>query len=198
LILAGLATGVVIALATFPNARERLFPQPYPGVNVKTWGDASIGGPFALTDHTGRRATNTDFRGRILLVLFGATASPDLTPSALQVVATALAKLGPSADRFAPILITVDPERDTPGRLAAYLPGFSPRLVGLTGTPEEIENVLQAYRVAGRPQAGKVPAGDSAGTPPLIYVMGADGRYLMHLNPAAGADAIAASLARLK
>src|SRR5262249_40569183 len=96
LILAGLVAGAMTALAVSPQARQRLFPNSH----VTTSGEAQIGAPFALTDHTGRRVTDADFRGRIMLILFGSTASPDATPSALQVVAAALDKLGPRADRF--------------------------------------------------------------------------------------------------
>jgi protein SCO1/2 len=193
LALAGLAVGALTALAVLPQARERLFP----GASVETWGEARIGGPFALTDHTGRRVTDADFRGRIMLVLFGASASPDLTPSALQVLAAALDRLGSRAGRFVPILITVDPERDTPQRLKAYVQSFHPRLVALTGTPAEIAGVVEKYRVVRQgDEPGALP-GTLLDQPPLIYVMGPDGRYRTHLNPAAGPDAIAADLARM-
>ena len=79
--------------------------------------------------------TDADFRGRTMLVVFGFTFCPDVCPSALQVISAALDKLGPKAERFVPILITVDPERDTPERLKRYVQSFHPRLVGLTGTP---------------------------------------------------------------
>jgi protein SCO1/2 len=195
LTLAGLAAGALTALATLPQARQRLFPD----ARVQTAGEALIGGPFALTDHTGRRVADADFRGRIMLVLFGSSASADTTPSALQVLGAALDKLGPRADRFVPLLVTVDPERDRPARLKAYVQAFHPRLVGLTGTPDEIEAVLKAYRipVVRDEQEPASSAGRRIDQAALIYVMGADGRYLTHLNPAAGADAIAANLARI-
>jgi protein SCO1/2 len=175
----GLVVGAITALAVLPQARERLLPSQ----SVKVRGEALIGGPFTLVDHTGRRVTDADFRGRVMLVLFGSTGSPDVTASALQVLSAALEKLDSRAERLVPVLITVDPQRDTPERLKSYLESFHPRLVGLTGTPEQIADALAAYRV-----------GDTV-DPVLIYVMGPDGRYRDHLNFAAGADAIAASLA---
>jgi protein SCO1/2 len=190
LALAGLAAGVLTALAVLPQARERLFPSP----TVKTWGRALIGGPFALTDHNGRRVTDADFRGRIMLVVFGATSSPDVVPSALQVLSAALDRLGPQAARFAPILITVDPQNDTPDRLKAYVARFHPRLVGLTGTPAEIAQVLAAYRIGGTQAVGEP---DQAAARSLIYVMDADGGFRTVLSFASGPDAIAASLARM-
>ena len=104
------AFGGLAALALFPAARERLLPSS----NVRSVGQALVGGPFTLTDHTGKRVTDQDFRGRFLLVFFGFTFCPDVCPTALQVMAAALDKLGPKAERITPVLITVDPERDTP------------------------------------------------------------------------------------
>src|SRR5204863_3002463 len=107
-VLAGLVVGGAAALAVFPQARERLLPAG----NVKVMGQALVGGPFTLTNHKGKRVTDQDFRGRYMLVFFGFTFCPDVCPSALQVVSAALDKLGPKADRFVPILVSVDPERD--------------------------------------------------------------------------------------
>ena len=193
-ILAGFAVGAVLALTLFPSARERLLP----AINIKSAGQALVGGPFALTDHTGKRVTDQDFRGRFMLVLFGFTYCPDICPSALQVMSAALDKLGPKAERIAPVLITVDPERDTPAQLAMYVKSFHPRLVGLTGSPAEIEAVVKAYRV----YVKKVPdpkstAGYSIDHSALIYVLGPDGTYRAHFTHATSVDAMADRLASL-
>jgi cytochrome oxidase Cu insertion factor (SCO1/SenC/PrrC family) len=193
-ILAGFAIGAFVAVTAFPSVRERLLP----AVNIKSAGQALVGGPFSLTDQTGKRVTDQDFRGRFMLVLFGFTYCPDICPSALQVMSAALDKLGPKAERITPVLITVDPERDTPAQLAAYVKSFHPRLVGLTGSPAEIEGVIKAYRVYAR----KVPdpkstAGFSIDHSALIYVMGPDGKYRAHFTPATSVDAMAERLAGL-
>jgi cytochrome oxidase Cu insertion factor (SCO1/SenC/PrrC family) len=195
LTIAGLAVGAVTALALLPEARERLLPPS----NVRVWGQALIGGPFALTDHTGKRVTDADFRGRYMLVFFGFTYCPDVCPSTLQVVSQALDKLGPKAERFAPILITVDPERDTPEQLALYVQSFHPRQVGLTGTPAEIDAVLSAYRVRGvrKRVDAKSAAGYTIDHPAQIYVMDPEGRYRTFLDYTKGADSMAATLARV-
>jgi protein SCO1/2 len=193
--LAGLAAGALAALLVLPEARDRLFPSS----TMKTTGEALIGGPFALTDHTGKRVTDAAFRGRTLLVLFGYTSCPDMTPSALQVLSAALDRLGAKAARFAPVLITVDPEHDTPARLAPYVARFHPRLVGLTGTPAEIARVLEAYRIRSvrRRDDPSSPAGYTIDHPARIYVMGGDGRFRTLLTPAAGVDTVTASLKSL-
>jgi len=193
-VLTGLIVGGTAALAVFPEARARLMP----AAGVKVVGQALIGGPFALTDHTGKRVTDQDFRGRYTLVLFGFTFCPDICPSALQVISAALDKLGPKADRFVPILITVDPERDTPMQLASYVQSFHPRLVGLTGTPAEVDAVVKAYRVYVRKVTDpKSTAGYSIDHTSLIYVMGPDGAYVTHFAHTTNADAMAERLAKL-
>jgi protein SCO1/2 len=193
LALAGFALGAVTALTVLPQARERLLPG---GGNTRVSGEALIGGPFALIDENGKRVTDADFRGRTMLVVFGSTSSPDATAPNLQVLAAALARLGPKAERVVPILIAMDPEHDTPDELTRYLANFYPRPIGLTGTPSQIAAVLAAYRVAGIRNIGEQgsPRGYTLEHPSLIYVMGPDGRYRGHLSFAAGADAVAASL----
>ena len=194
LAIVGLAVGAMAALALLPQARERLFPAS----NVKFWGQASIGGPFTLTDHTGKRVTDADFRGRHMLVFFGFTFCPDVCPSALQVMSAALDKLGPKADRFVPVFITVDPERDTPQQMALYVQSFHPRLVGLTGTRAEIDAVLQTYRVHARKREDpKSSGGYTVDHPAQIYVMDPDGRYRAILDFTQGADSAAARLAEV-
>ena len=192
-VLAGLLVGAVTALAIFPQARERVLPS-----GMRSVGQALIGGPFTLTDHKGRRVTEQDFRGRYMLVYFGFTFCPDVCPTALQVEAEALNKLGPKADKFVPILITVDPERDTPAQLASYVESFHPQLVGLTGTQQEIDAVAKAYRVYMRKvEDPKSSAGYTFDHTSLIYVMGPDGTYRTHFTHTTNADAMAERLARL-
>lgn len=193
-VIVGLMVGAVVALATFPAARERLLPS----AGVKVMGQALVGGPFTLTDHTGKRVTDQNFRGRYMLVFFGFTFCPDVCPSTLQVVSAALDKLGPKADRFVPIFITVDPARDGPKELATYVESFSSRLVGLTGAPEEIEAVAKAYRVYFRKTDDpKSTAGYTIDHTSLIYVMGPDGSYRTHFAHTTNADVLAERLAKL-
>jgi protein SCO1/2 len=193
-IFAGFWFGGLTAFALFPQARERLLPS----VNLRSVGQALVGGPFTLTDHTGRRVTDQDFRGKFMLVFFGFTNCPDVCPTALQVMAAALDKLGPGAERVTPVLITIDPERDTPAQLAMYVSSFHPRLVGLTGSPAEIDAVAKAYRV----YVKKVPdpkstAGYTMDHSSIIYVMGPDGAYRAHFTHATTPNAMADRLAAM-
>src|SRR4029077_7237917 len=97
-----------------------------------------VGGPFTLRDGNGRTVTERDFRGKYMLVYFGYTFCPDVCPTTLNEMSEALDRLGPKADRVQPIFITVDPKRDTPAVVKQYVTAFTPRLIGLTGTPEQI------------------------------------------------------------
>ena len=193
-ILAGFALGGLAALMVFPEARAKLLP----AVNVRSVGQAMVGGPFTLTDHTGKHVTDRDFRGRTLVVFFGFTFCPDVCPSALQVIAAAIDKLGAKGQSITPIFISIDPERDTPAQLAAYVQSFHPRLIGLTGTPAEIAAVTKAYRV----YVQKVPdpkstAGYTIDHSSIIYVMGPDGAYRTHFTHATSADVMAERLAKI-
>ncbi len=155
-----------------------------------------FGGPFALTTHDGRRVTEADFRGRFLLVFFGFTRCPDVCPTALATMTSALESLGAAADRVQPVFITVDPARDTPPVLAEYVASFHPRLIGLTGSEAEIAAAARAYRVH-RVKYAPAHGGDYAvdhGS--LTYLMGPDGGFLTLIPHGASAERMAQALAR--
>lgn len=193
-IAAGLAVGAVAAFALFPAARERILSP----LKVTTVGKALVGGPFALTDHTGKAVTDQDFRGKFMLVMFGFTFCPDVCPTELQLISAALDKLGPKGNRVVPIFISIDPERDTPGQLALYVKSFHPRLIGLTGTPAEVEKAATAYRVYFKKVTDpKSSAGYTMDHSALIYLMGPDGAYRTHFTPGISAEALAERLAKL-
>jgi protein SCO1/2 len=184
--------GGLVALLAVPGARDRLLPK---GLSV---GQALVGGPFSLVDHTGRRVTDQDYRGRYMLILFGFTFCPDVCPSGLQVMSAALEQLGPKADRIQPIFIGVDHERDTPAQLAQYVPSFHARLVGLSGSREEIAAVARAYRVYYKKvDDPESTAGFTYDHSALIYLMGPDGKYVAHFSHATTPDAMAARLRQI-
>jgi protein SCO1/2 len=193
-IFAGFWLGGLVALALFPAARERLVPS----VNMQSMGRALVGGPFTLTDHTGKRVTDQDFHGQFLLLFFGYTNCPDVCPTALQVMAAALDKLGANGRRITPVLISVDPGHDTQAVLASYVASFHPRLVGLTGSPAEIEAVTRAYRVyVKKVPDPKATSGYSIDHSSIIYVVGPDGKYLAHFTHATTPEAMADRLGGL-
>ncbi len=192
LALAGLLGGGVAALTFVPGLRDNLLPKE---ISV---GKALVGGPFSLIDHTGKAVTDKDFRGRYMLVLFGFTFCPDVCPSGLQVMSAALDKLGPKAAKITPIFVSLDPERDTPQQLAQYVPSFHSRLVGLTGTPEEVDKAAKAYRVFYKKvRDEKSTAAYTIDHTALIYLMGPDGAYVAHFSHATPVDTLAERLGKL-
>ncbi len=193
-IVAGLALGAVAAVALLPEARQALLPSAGP----VTSGKALVGGPFTLTDDTGKRVTDKDYRGRYMLVFFGFTSCPDICPAGLQLISAALDNLGPKADRVTPIFISVDPARDTPAKLAGYVKNFNPRLVGLTGTPEEIAAVAKAYKVYFKkvPNEAK-PDEYGMDHTAIIYLMDPNGEYVTHFTPATPVDELTAKLDKI-
>jgi protein SCO1/2 len=162
-------------------------------------GEALIGGPFTLTDQHGARVTEQDFAGRFMLVYFGYTFCADICPTSLTVMAAALDGLPEAqAEQVVPILITVDPARDTVEQLAAYAPLFHPRLVALTGSDDEVSEAARAYRVYyHRPdEEGDAYLVDHS---TFVYLMGPDGSYRTHFgidaSPEATAEAIGNEIA---
>jgi cytochrome oxidase Cu insertion factor (SCO1/SenC/PrrC family) len=154
-----------------------------------------IGGPFVLTDGAGHQVTDQDFRGRYLLVYFGYTSCPDACPTTLNQVAAALDNLGAKAARVQPLFITVDPQRDTPAVIGPYAAAFGPRMVGLTGEPDAIAQVVREYRVyASAPGAG---AKDSTvDHSSILYLRGPDGGFIAAIPANASGEAIAADVAK--
>jgi protein SCO1 len=192
--IAGAALGLAAAIALLPDVRERLLPS----VGQQVTGKALIGGAFTLTDNTGKRVTDQDFRGKYTLVFFGFTSCPDICPAGLQLIAGALEKLGTKAQRITPIFISVDPQRDTPEKLAAYVKNFDTRLVGLTGTPEEIAAVAKAYKV----YYAKVPSKErpddyTMDHTSIIYVTDPKGEFVTHFTPLTSVDDMAATLDKI-
>jgi protein SCO1/2 len=142
---------------------------------------ATIGGPFQLTDQTGRPVTDKSLKGKPTLIFFGFTRCPDVCPTSLFEISQVLRALGPDADRVNAYFVSVDPERDTQGAMKDYLSSFDPHLKGLTGDPEAVAKVISAYRV----YAKKVPLKDGDYTmdhTALIYLMDRDGKFVSPFN----------------
>jgi cytochrome oxidase Cu insertion factor (SCO1/SenC/PrrC family) len=156
-----------------------------------TTGEALIGGPFELTDQNGNAVTDQTFKGRLMLIYFGFTYCPDACPTALGVMSAAIDKLDVAADQVVPILITVDPERDTPQVLKDYVSNFHPRMMGLTGTKEQIAQAAKAYRVFYQKAAGPTPDEYLMDHTLLVYLMDGDGKYITHFGPDATPDQMA-------
>ena len=121
--------------------------KPRPGQAAST-GAADIGGPFTLVDQDGQPRTEAMLEGKWSVIYFGYTYCPDVCPTSLQILASALDSMGRQGEKVQTILISVDPERDTPNQLKSYVKSevFPKNLVGLTGTPEQVAAAAKAYK----------------------------------------------------
>ena len=172
-------------------ADDAVGPSPQELIEGLLSGRAPVGGPFELTDQTGHRRTDTDFRGKLVVLYFGYTYCPDVCPTELQSISLALDKLGAMAESVQPLFVTVDPERDTPARLADFVSSFHPRLIGLTGSLADIRKTAIAYRTFFVKNSASKPGDYSVDHTGFIYLVGKDGRYLGFLPPGSTPDAIA-------
>ena len=157
---------------------------------------SAIGGPFRLVDQNGKTVTDADLKGKWSLIYFGYTHCPDACPTALNDIAVALDELGPKRAAVRPVFITVDPERDTPEVLKAYVTAFDAPILALTGTPEEIAQAAKGYRVyyAKHPEAGGDYSMDHSS---VIYVMDPQGRFTASFTQQNPPEEIAERLKKL-
>lgn len=156
---------------------------------------AAIGGPFQLTDQTGKAVTDKDLKGKPTLIFFGYTHCPDVCPTSLFEISEVLRAMGKDADKVNAVFISVDPERDTPATMKDYLSSFDPHLEGLSGDPAETAKVITSYRV----YAKKVPTKDGDYTmdhTALIYLMDREGRFVSPFNLKRTPEEAAADLRR--
>ena len=161
-------------------------------------GQPTIGGPFALVDQNGRTVTSDSLKGKPTLIYFGFTFCPDVCPTSLLLMETAVEKVGPeTAKKVNLVFITIDPERDTPELLKGYVPNFGPTFIGLTGTREQIAAVARAYRVYYQKVPGKEGSPYLMDHSSIVYLLDRNGRFVTHFTHEAKAEAIAAGVRRL-
>lgn len=138
-------------------------------------GAPAVGGPFTLVSHKGETVTEATYLGKPTLVFFGFTHCPEVCPTTLFEISNQLGKLGPDADRLQVLFITVDPERDTPAQMALYLQSFDSRIVGLSGSREQVDAALSAYKA----YAKQIPtdSGYTMDHTASVYLIDAKGRF---------------------
>lgn len=192
-----LAVGVLLLIAAVVAGLWFLRPSAPEG----NLAGAAIGGDFRLTDENGQRVGSDSYAGKWRLIYFGFTYCPDVCPTDLAKMGVALREFEnahPAAvEKLQPLFITVDPERDTPEVMAEFTNSFHPRIIGLTGSREDVDAALKTFRV----YASKVPgaSADSYNYDHLavFYLMDPEGRPVEFLaGPTASPEAIAGILER--
>jgi protein SCO1/2 len=167
---------------------------PFHGVDIT---GAEYARTLSLTDQFGQPRTLADFKGKVTLVFFGFTQCPDVCPGTMSELAQIKAKLGADGKRVQGVFVTLDPERDTPELLKAYMAGFDPSFIALRGTLEQTAQAAKEFKVFYAKALGKTPGSYSIDHTAGSYVFDAKGRVRLFERYGGGPDALAADLKAL-
>ncbi len=149
---------------------------------------------FSLADHNGQLRTLKDFAGKVVVVFFGFTQCPDVCPTSMTELAQVKQLLGPDGDKLQAIFITVDPERDTPELLKAYMGNFDPGFLALRPTPEQLPQVAKDFKIYYKKVEGKTPGSYTMDHSAGSYVFDPKGRIRLYNRYGAGVDVLASDI----
>lgn len=145
---------------------------------------------FSLIDQNGQPRTLADFKGKAVVLFFGYTQCPDVCPTTMFEMSKVMTQLGPLADRVQVLFVTVDPERDTQELLAAYVPNFDKRFLGLYGNAEATAKVAKEFKVFYQKSPGKTPDSYTMDHTAASYVFDPEGRIRLYIQYGQKTDAI--------
>ncbi|KRB44443.1 SCO family protein [Phenylobacterium sp. Root700] len=188
-ILIGLAALAVALMGAIAFVQLRQAP-------VATVAAVDIGGSFQLLDTQGRAVTEKALLGKPSVVFFGFTYCPEVCPTTLTELSAAMKALGRDADKLNVVIVSVDPERDTPEQMKLYLSSFDPRIQGFTGTPEAIAQAAKAYRVFYKKvplEGGRYTVDHSS----AIYLFDRKGRFVEPIGYGTPHERVVAQLKKL-
>lgn len=146
---------------------------------------------FSMPDPSGQVRTLADFKGKVTVVFFGFTQCPDVCPTALLLLAEVKRLLGADGDKLQGVFITVDPERDTPEVLKAYMASFDPSFIALRGTPEQVEATAKDFKVFYKKVEGKTPGAYTMEHTAASFIFDPQGRIRLYVRPGQQAQAMA-------
>jgi protein SCO1/2 len=198
--LAGSVAVVAMALlgpSDAARAQDPASDEPARLMNDLMTGKTPVGGPFTLRDTAGRQRSLAEFRGKVVLLVFGYTGCPDVCPAELAEVARLLDTQDADGTRLQAIFITLDPERDTAAILRDYVAAFHPRLLALRGSAEETRALARAYKVAYRRVAQPGSAVALVDHSAFIYVLDRAGKFVAFFPPGTEAGRMAVMLREL-
>ncbi|TBR40629.1 SCO family protein [Dyella terrae] len=139
---------------------------------------------FKLVDDHGKEVSGADYRGKVVILYFGYTHCPDVCPLTLAQLHQVLTKVGPAADNVRILFVSVDPARDTPDIMHAYVNAFDPRAVGLSGTPRAVEALSKRYRSAYTREPDKGDGQYEVSHSSALYLFDRDGKARLLSTPA--------------
>ena len=152
---------------------------------------------FQLTDHNGQARSLNDFKGKLVVVFFGYTQCPDVCPTSMAELAEVKASLGADAGKLQGIFITVDPERDTPEVLKAYMGNFDPSFLALRPTPEQLAALAKDFKIYYKRVDGKTPTSYTMDHSAGSYVYDTQGQLRLYARYGSGAQALSTDLKTL-
>ncbi len=152
---------------------------------------------FALADHNGVQRSLADFKGKAVVVFFGFTQCPDVCPTALTDLAEVKRLLGPQGDKLQGIFVSVDPERDTPEVLKAYMANFDPGFLALRPSMDQLPEVAKGFKVFYKKVEGPTPTSYTIEHSAGSYVFDPQGRVRLYTRQAVGAQGLAEDIALL-
>jgi protein SCO1/2 len=183
------AGGLALFDARSPDTTASAEPNAQPNEQ------ASVVAEFELTGHDGMMRTADDFRGQWSLVFFGFTNCPDICPTTLAEIAQVMDDLGAQADAVQPLFISVDSERDRPEALAEYVPQFHPSILGLAGTPDQIEAAAASFKIFyERVPEETAPDGYTMGHTSQVFLFDPEGAFVRLYSYGTPAPEITADL----
>jgi protein SCO1/2 len=164
---------------------------PFKSIDVT---GSTLGGDFRLTDPTGKERTLADFRGKVVVMIFGYTHCPDICPMSLANVASAVRQLGEDARQVQVLFVTVDPKRDTLELLGRYVPAFHPDFLGLGGDAARVLKTAKDFGMYVAESPGKTPDAYTVDHTSQMYAFDRQGRVRLVIAPGTAPAAIASDL----
>lgn len=158
---------------------------------------ADYANTFSLTDHNGQPRTLADFKGKVVVIFFGYTQCPDVCPTSMSEMAQAKQLLGADGDRLQGLFVSVDPERDTPEVMKAYMGSFDPTFLALYAQPDQLPDVAKRFRIYYKKVDGKTPTSYTMDHSAGSYVYDTQGRLRLYHRYGSGAQALAGDVKKL-
>jgi protein SCO1/2 len=185
----GLAAAAGVNLAACTESR--------PSFNAVDITGADYAKDFSLTDADGKLRTLADFKGKVVVLFFGYAQCPDVCPTTMSEMAQVKQQLGADGDKLQVLFVTVDPERDTPAVMKAYMGAFDPAFVALIPTPEQLPALAKDFKAYYKKVEGKTPTSYSMDHSAASFVYDTEGRLRLYARYGAGVPAMVSDLKAL-
>lgn len=149
---------------------------------------------FSLSDHNGRLRTMADFKGRVVVVFFGYTQCPDVCPTTMAEMAEVKKQLGKDGEKLQALFISIDPERDTPEVLKAYMENFDPGFLALRPAPDKLAELARHFKIYAKKVDGKTPTSYTMDHSAGSYVFDTQGRVRLFVRYGSGPAALVSDI----